>query len=82
MPVDRHETQHAGIEIQRFGDILDAQHGVVEHVAISGDHRLGGDSGQVEQIGMRHEKRLLHSSTRRIEVMPIHADFNRIVEAT
>jgi len=48
------ETQDAGVEVQGLGDVLDPQHGVIEHEVRGGGVRLGGDARESVQIVQAH----------------------------
>jgi hypothetical protein len=48
------ETQDACVEVQRLGDVLDPQHGVVEHEVRGGGVRLGGDARESVQFVQAH----------------------------
>lgn len=48
------KTQDAGVEVQRLGDVLDPQHGVVEHEVRSGGVGLGGDAREGVQFVQAH----------------------------
>ncbi|MNG05100.1 hypothetical protein D3C84_882740 [compost metagenome] len=48
------ETQHAGVEVQGPGDVLDAQHGVVEDELGRGGIRLCGDARESVEFVQAH----------------------------
>ncbi|KAG1429266.1 hypothetical protein G6F57_023149 [Rhizopus arrhizus] len=52
--VDQLVAEHAGVEVQRGGDVLHPQHGVVEHEAAGFGRGLGGDAGDIAQGGNGH----------------------------
>ena len=52
--LDQGETEDARVEVQRLGDVLDPQHGVVEHEVRRGGVRLGGDAREGVQFVQAH----------------------------
>ena len=52
--LDQGETEDARVEVQRLGDVLDPQHGVVEHKVRRGVVGLGSDAREGVQFVQAH----------------------------
>ncbi|MNI74205.1 hypothetical protein D3C73_1302770 [compost metagenome] len=52
--VDQLVAEHAGVEVQRGGSVLDPQHGVVEDETVGFGRGLDGDAGDIAQGGNGH----------------------------